>query len=81
MREILQTECEKTGETLEAPRVLGWLEKAKPEVAQIVIDAAPNTGDGRSDWHWFRLANGDLMLATFPQGETYFATEADTARP
>ncbi len=81
MREIMQDTDLETGERLDSSRVLGWLEKAKPEVAQVVIDAAPNTGDGRSDWHWFRLANGDLMLATFPQGETYFATEADTARP
>lgn len=81
MREILQDTDLETNERLNPPRVLGWLEKAKPEVAQVVIDAAPNTGDGRSDWHWFRLANGDLMLATFPQGETYFATEADEARP
>lgn len=81
MREVLQTECEKTGERLDEPRVLGWLQKANPEIAKIVLDAAPETEDGRSDWYWLRLANGDLMLATFPRGATYFDTELDEARP
>lgn len=81
MREILQTECEKTGDTLETPRVLGWTVPAAPEIASKVISADVGTGDGRSEWLWLRLANGDLMLAIYPQGETYFATEADEARP
>lgn len=81
MREILQTECEKTGETLKTPRVLGWTAPASPEVAQTVLDATPGDIDGRSEWLWLRLANGALMLATFPRGDAYFATEADEARP
>ena len=28
-------------------------------------------GRGRSPWVWVTLANGDLMLATFPQGDDY----------
>lgn len=43
--------------------------------------AAPVDADGRSEWTWLRLANGDLMLGLFPAGETYFdlelAVEAD----
>lgn len=81
MREIVQTECVQTGEALETPRVLGWMQRAAPYVAQMVIDADTRTGDGRSEWFWVRMANGDLMLATFPQGETYMATEADEDRP
>lgn len=25
----------------------------------------------RSDWTWIRLANGDLVLATYPHGDLY----------
>lgn len=81
MREITQTECEKTGERLDAPRVLGWVQPASQKVAQMVIDAEAGTDDGRSEWLWLRLANGDLLLATFPRGDTYLSTEADTQRP
>ena len=37
--------------------------------------AAPvaESGDGRSPWMWVTLSNGDLMLATFPQGANYEA--------
>ena len=34
-----------------------------------------NTGDGRSEWRWFHLPNGDLVLGFFPQGDACFATE------
>ena len=27
--------------------------------------------DGRSEWVWVTLLNGDLMLACFPHGDTY----------
>ncbi len=33
--------------------------------------------DGRSQWVWVRFPNGDLLLGTFPQGDTYFSTERD----
>ena len=34
--------------------------------------ALPAIGhDGRSEWSWVRLRDGTLMLAVFPQGETY----------
>lgn len=34
-----------------------------------------NYHDGRSHWVWIRLPDGDLVLATYPQGDTYFSTE------
>lgn len=38
-------------------------------------------GNGeRSDWQWVRLANGDLMLAVFPQGDGYFEVEDHVER-
>lgn len=33
--------------------------------------------DGRSDFYWFRLTNGDLVLGVYPRGDMYFATEGD----
>lgn len=38
-----------------------------------VLKALP--GDGRSNWYWLRLPNGDLVLCTFPQGDTYESVE------
>lgn len=61
-------------------------EKAKAFVAvgnasqasvNAIINADENSEDGRSQWLWVRFPNGDLMLATFPQGDTYFVTETD----
>lgn len=36
-----------------------------------VLRAPTGTEDGRSDWHWLRLANGDLILGVYPRGDTY----------
>lgn len=33
--------------------------------------------DARSPWCWARLASGDLILGTFPQGDTYLEIEKD----
>ena len=33
--------------------------------------------DGRSDFQWIRLCNGDLILGVFPHGDGYFAVEPD----
>jgi hypothetical protein len=41
----------------------------------LAVEPDADSLDTRSDWQWVRLANGDLMLATFPQGDTYFDFE------
>lgn len=46
---------------------------AKPEDVAKVINAPTGGSDGRSEWVWIRLQNGDLALAVFPQGDTYEA--------
>jgi hypothetical protein len=46
-----------------------------------VLTADVDDSDGRSQFVWVRLANGDLFLGVYPQGETYFAVEADAAIP
>lgn len=47
-----------------------------------VLAANPNadSGHARSQWVWIRFPDGDLALATFPQDDTYFATELDHSR-
>ena len=41
-------------------------------------DSMANDGHARSQWVWVRFPNGDLMLATFPQDDTYFAVADKT---
>lgn len=48
---------------------------ADPRMARFVIDASDVSEDGRSRWLWVRLANGDLLLACYPQGGTYEIVE------
>jgi hypothetical protein len=43
----------------------------------IVLAADPESPEGRSQWVWVRLPDGDLILGLYPQGDTYFATEQD----
>ncbi len=50
---------------------------ASKESVNTVLNANPNCIDGRSNWVWVRLPNGDLVLGVFPQGGTYFAVEED----
>ena len=62
----------------------GWIATiatADPAVAKMVLDADPASKDGQSQFVWVRLANGDLILGVYPQGETYFNTELDGGRP
>jgi hypothetical protein len=59
-------------------RPVGWhVKPASAESVVTVLDADPQSPDGRSNWVWLRLPNGDLVLGLFPQGDTYFATELD----
>lgn len=54
--------------------------KADQELAKRIA-ALPAGEDLRSEWFWLRTRDGDLMLACFPHGDTYFETEADDGRP
>jgi|tagenome__1003787_1003787.scaffolds.fasta_scaffold20572346_3 hypothetical protein len=47
---------------------------ASEEAVQTVLKA-PVQDDGRSEWRWIRFANGDLVLAVYPLGNTYEALE------
>ena len=50
---------------------------ATKEAVKTIMEAPLETGDGRSEWMFLRLPNGDLFLGVFPQGDTYLAVEAD----
>lgn len=66
---------------VEAGDPAGFCARSAGEAAVATVVMAPeDTGDGRSPWFWLRTPNGDLMLACFPQGETYFDTEYDFGR-
>lgn len=54
---------------------------ASKEAVELVSKATEDGMDGRSNWVWVRLTNGDLMLAVYPQGETYMAVEYDAQYP
>jgi hypothetical protein len=51
-----------------------WLAEsfiASDEGVEMVLTAHTEDGEGRTDWLWIRLNNGDLILGVYPQGETY----------
>jgi hypothetical protein len=50
---------------------IAWMKDASPEAVDYMLTREVGTGNGRSKWVWLRLANGDLILGTFPQGDTY----------
>lgn len=55
-----------------------WQEPATQEAVDYVLKQPIETEtnrDGRSCWLWIRLPDGDLVLACYPQGDTYFSTE------
>ena len=53
------------------------IKPASPESVRTVLAADEDDEDGRSEWLWVRLPNGDLILGVYPQGDTYCATEKD----
>jgi len=58
---------------------LAMSKPASPELVEMVLNQPTDTSDGRSEWRWFRLPNGDLILGVYPQGNTYFATEHESS--
>ncbi len=50
---------------------------ASAEAVATVLSEDELSEDGRSEWLWVRLPDGDLILGVYPQGETYFATEKE----
>lgn len=63
---------QRDGETLE----IAWIGAAREQAVQNVL-AAPVDDDGRSEWCWIRMANGDLFLAVAPRGGLYEELEGE----
>lgn len=58
-----------------------YIHPASQESVNLVLSQSEDDADGRSQFCWVRLPNGDLVLGVFPQGETYFAVEQDASYP
>lgn len=59
--------------------IAGYRIKISDAQAQEIINAhvdGPHEYDGRSGWYLVRTTDGSLMLACYPHGDTYFATES-----
>ena len=61
----------------ETGHFLASIGDARPETVEFVLNSPVGTGDGRSEWFWLRLNNGDLFLCVAPQGATYEALEGE----
>lgn len=65
----------------DVPLELAWVHSASQEAVDFVLSQPVGTGDGRSEWVWLRLYNGDLILGVFPQGATYEEMEIEAEFP
>lgn len=74
---VLYVQDDETG--LPTGRLLAYVGPASNASVALVLERDENDGDGRSNWVWLRLQNGDLVLGVFPQGDTYFGCEEDAA--
>jgi hypothetical protein len=72
----VETVLDETGRS-----VIAWRYPASPESVLQVLFAPVGDDNGRSEAHWLRLVNGDLVLAVAPRGGTYEAVEVDAAVP
>lgn len=71
-----------TLDTLEEPVLLGVRSLiTNQELVEKILNAPEGDDDGRSQWYWIRLSNGDLVMACYPHGDTYLETEIDPNRP
>ena len=62
-------------------RIIATVHTASYDAVLRVLNARDTDPDGRSQFMWLRLPNGDLMLGVFPQGDTYLECEADAQAP
>lgn len=72
-------DADENGNILDRP--LALVHPASPASVIAVLSAVTGDPDGRSEYCWVRLANGDLILGVFPCGDTYFSVEKDAQYP
>lgn len=58
-------------------RLLAMVHPASQASVNYVLAQSETDENGRSNWVWVRLPNGDLILGVYPQADTYCAVEAD----
>lgn len=61
----------------EPERVIATIHPASLSVVELVAARSIDDPDGRSQFMWVRLPNGDLILGVYPQGDTYLECEDD----
>jgi hypothetical protein len=57
---------------------LAYVYPASEQAVARVLNASPESSNGRSEWVFMRLADGTLILGVFPQGDTYTELEKET---
>lgn len=50
-------------------------QSCKEETAKRIANLPAHGSDNRSQWYYFRLPDGDLIMGFYPHGNTYFSTE------
>ena len=58
-------------------RIIASVHPASMQIVSKVLTKVPSDPEGRSQWMWVRLPNGDLILGVYPQGDTYLRCEED----
>jgi len=56
---------------------LATIAPASKKAVAMVAAQSEKDPDGRSQFVWVRLANGDLVLGVYPQGDTYCRCEKE----
>lgn len=77
----MQMPAHRTLDDEDPTRTLAMIHPASQASVDFVLAQSTEGQDGRSPWMWVRLPNGDLILGTFPQGDTYFSVEEDARYP
>ena len=57
----------------------GYMKPVSDKALERVLMADENDPDGRSEYMWVRLPNGDCILGVFPQGDTYLEVYEDSS--
>ena len=60
-------------------QVICHIHDASRASVDLVLSQDVDAEDGRSQWLWVRLQNGDLILGCFPMADTYMAVEDDAS--
>jgi hypothetical protein len=74
-------EAHETRDPDDGNRLLAVVHPASQASVNYVLAQSEESMDGRSNWVWVRLPNGDLILGVYPQGDTYFSVEKDACYP